>query len=106
VNLDEATIVNVPLVVNVWIVCHPLVVIVPPVEEVDTPSLPSVAYEIITTQEPPLAPVKFHCPAPQPPPPVFAVPLVGVPQVLPFHPHPFHQFPIVAPHTHQPPPPA
>jgi len=43
VNLDEATIVNVPLEVNVWIVCPPLVVIVPPVELADTQSLPSVA---------------------------------------------------------------
>ena len=38
-----ATIVNVPLVVKVCIVCPPLVVIVPPVELVDTPSLQSVA---------------------------------------------------------------
>lgn len=34
---------NVPLVVKVWIVCQPLVVIVPPVEEGDTQSLQFVA---------------------------------------------------------------
>lgn len=44
-NVDtvDATIVNVPLVVNVWIVCPPLVVIVHPVDDGSTPSLPSVA---------------------------------------------------------------
>lgn len=41
--VDGATIVKVPLVVNVWIVCPPLVVIVPPVDAVETPSLQSVA---------------------------------------------------------------
>ena len=36
------TAVNVPLLVKVWIVYEPEVVIVPPVEEVDTPVEPSV----------------------------------------------------------------
>ena len=40
---DASTAVQVPLDVNVWIVFPPEVVIVPPVESVDTPSEPSVA---------------------------------------------------------------
>ena len=51
-----ATIVKVQELVNVCMVCPPLVVIVPPVELVDTPSLPSVAYDIITTQLPHVQP--------------------------------------------------
>jgi len=47
---EDDTIVNVPLDVNVWIVCPPLVVIVPQVEVFDTQSLQFVAYDIITTQ--------------------------------------------------------
>ena len=38
-----STQVNVPEEVNVWIVFPPEVVTVPPVEDVDTPSEPSVA---------------------------------------------------------------
>ena len=71
----DATIVNVQDVKKVCIVCPPLVVIVPPVELGDTPSEPSVAYEMTTTPEPPLPPA----PDPPPPPhhhPVFAVPAV------------------------------
>ena len=64
---------NVPLVVKVWIVCHPLVVIVPPVDVGDTPSEPFVAYERITTPEPP-----FN-------------------QAIPLHPHPHPQFPVLLP---------
>ncbi len=62
------------------IVCHPLVVIVPPVELVETPSLQSVAYEIITIPEP----HAYHAAAPgrethPPPQPVFAVPALPLP---------------------------
>lgn len=42
-KVDAATIVNVPDDVNVWIVCPPEVVIVPPVELVEIQSEPSVA---------------------------------------------------------------
>lgn len=66
------TIVNIQEDVNVCIVCHPLVVIVPPVDVLDTPSDPSVAYEIITTHEPPV-PHEPDPQPPQPPQPVFAV---------------------------------
>ena len=45
---DNNTATNVPLAVKVWIVSEPSVVIVPPVESVVIPSLPSVAYRIIT----------------------------------------------------------
>lgn len=51
---------------NVCIVCHPLVVIVPPVEEGDIQSLPFVAYEIITTQLQPVHQVTYQSLAPQP----------------------------------------
>ncbi len=51
--VTASTTVKVPLDVNVWIVFPPDVVIVPPVEESETPSEPSVAYEIITIPEPP-----------------------------------------------------
>lgn len=80
--------------------------IVPPVEEGDTQSDPSVAYEIITTQLHP-AHHTFVPAAPHPPhPPVFAVP--AVPAVV-FH--PFHHQAVPAPHkskygvTLYPPPP-
>lgn len=66
---------NVPELVNVWIVCPPLVVIVHPVEVGDTPSEPFVAYDNITTPEPPFPPAPDPPPPPQPP-PVFAVPAV------------------------------
>jgi hypothetical protein len=39
----EATIVKVPELLKVWIVCPPDVVTEPPVEEVETPSDPLVA---------------------------------------------------------------
>lgn len=100
--------VNVPLDVNVWIVCPPLVVIVQPVEEVDTPSLPFVAYEITTIHDPPFPPAPDHHP-PQPPHHVFAVPAVPA-FASHTHPAPHHPVPPVpfvvnslVPH---PPPPA
>lgn len=76
---------NVPLVVNVWIVCHPLVVIVPPVEVGETQSLQSVAYEIITTQSQPLPPVALLLPPP--PQPNQLVQLFGVPDATAVPPH-------------------
>lgn len=51
---------------NVCIVCHPLVVIVPPVELVDTPSDPSVAYDMITIPLQPFHQVTYQSLAPQP----------------------------------------
>ena len=42
-DVHDATIVNVPLDVNVWIVCPPLVVFVHPVDDGETQSDPSVA---------------------------------------------------------------
>jgi hypothetical protein len=71
-----ATIVNVPLVVNVCIVCPPLVVFVPHVEDGETQSDQSVAYEIITIQSEPAHQALFHH-AHQPE-PVFAVALLPV----------------------------
>lgn len=71
---------------KVCIVCPPLVVIVPPVEEGDTPSLQSVAYEIITI---PVQPAHHTCvPAapPHPPHPLFAVPAVPAVVLHQFHP--------------------
>ena len=75
--VELATIVNVPFAVNVCIVCHPLVVIVPPVEDVETPSDPLVAYEIITIPDHQAAQVVLT--EPPPPQPEFAVPLVPAP---------------------------
>lgn len=100
-----ATIVNVPELVNVCIVCDPLVVIVPPVELVETPSDPSVAYDMITI---PLHPDHPLLPAYQPPPPqpVFAVQFCGdTPLSQPFHPPPVHpvhfvQFTVIPHHPH------
>lgn len=70
---------------NVWIVCQPLVVIVPPVEVGETQSLPFVAYEIITTQSQPLPPVALLLPPP--PQPNQFVQLFGVPDATAVPPH-------------------
>lgn len=109
----NATIVNVPEVVNVWIVCQPLVVIVPPVDVGDTPSLPSVAYDIISKPLPPLYPAAAPArDTHQPPHPVFAVPTLPFqelyaspfpPQPVPhnhlavYHPQPPHEYVTDAP---------
>lgn len=103
---------NVPPDVKVWIVCQPLVVIVHPVDEVLTPSLPSVAYEIITIPLHHAPPHKEDAPhQPHPPhPPVFAVPLdAGHPfnTVTPLPPHPVHHVHAtfhahIPPHPHPP----
>lgn len=77
----NATIVNVPEAVKVCIVCPPTVVIVPPVEVVETQSLPLVAYETITTPEPETSPVVFTD-APDPP-PVLATPFHPTPVAHP-----------------------
>ena len=84
------------------IVCHPLEVIVPPVELVETPSLPSVAYEMITIPEPPTSPVVFtDAPDHHP---VLAVPLVPTP-LTPQYPAPHHPAPPPPPVAPAPPPP-
>ena len=103
-NVDEATIVNVPLVVNVCIVYHPLVVIVPPVEVGDTQSLQSVLYAIITTQFQPLPPVALLLPPP--PQPNQLVQLFGVPDetAVPPHPVPTHCTQGLSHAPHHPPP--
>lgn len=103
---ELATIVNVPLEVNVCIVCPPLVVIVHPVEEGETQSLPFVAYEIITTPDQPANPGLPVTVFPQPPPPPQS-PLVPADQpVVPFLPAPHPPFhPAQAPLFPQPPPP-
>lgn len=90
-----ATIVKVQELVNVWIVCPPLVVIVPPVDVGETPSLPSVAYEIITTHFHPVHPIhQFQLP-PHPP-PSQSVQLEAVPLIIaPLPPQPVHPEPAV-----------
>lgn len=87
---------------NVWIVYAPLVVIVPHVDDVDTPSLPSVLYAIITTQFP-----HFHdafAPyAPQPPAPSQSVPATHA--QAPCAPLPHHHVPPLPLVTEPAPPP-
>lgn len=98
---DDATIVKVHELVNVWIVCPQIVVIVPPVEVGDTPSEPSVAYETITTPLHPTSPVVFtDAPDHHP---VLAVPLVPTP-VTPQYPAPHHPAPPAPPVTPADPP--
>lgn len=89
---------------NVWIVCPPLVVIVPPVEEVDTQSLQSVAYDIITIPLHPLHQGK-ELVEPHPPHHLFAVQFCAITVQYQFHPPQFHQA-HQATHTssHHPPP--
>lgn len=102
----DATIVNVPEVVNVCIVCPPDVVIVPPVDVLETPSEPSVAYEIITIPEPHTSQVVLTD-APEPH-PVFAVPFVPTQEMAhqyPPPPQPPQPAPPVTPAAPQPPPP-
>lgn len=72
---------NVPEVVNVWIVCPPLVVIVQPVELVETQSDQSVAYDIITTHFHQVHPVpQFQLPPHHPP--SQSVPFDAVPDII------------------------
>ena len=67
VMFTSKTTVKVPSDVKVCIVFPPDVVTVPPVEDVETPSLPSVAYAMITTPSPPF-PLVTDLPPPPPPP--------------------------------------
>lgn len=101
------TIVNVPLVVNVWIVCHPFVVIVPPVELVDIKSLQSVAYDTTTTHAHPvhhtIVAALAHHPHPHH---LFAAPAIPLPVFEASH-QPSVPVPIVPPgatEPHQPQP--
>lgn len=80
---------------NVWIVYAPDVVTVPPVDDVDTPSLPSVLYEMITTPS-----HHFHDALAQyDPPPHPHNPFVPATQApahcAQFPHHPDHQVPLV-----------
>ena len=105
--------VNVPLVVNVWMVCPPLVVIVQPVDVGETQSEPFVAYDMITIPEPQFHPFQFHPDPPPPPQPVFAVafvpahPAASPPLPPPPEPHvPFRSKYGVRLYPPPPPPPA
>lgn len=104
-DCELATIVNVPELVNVWIVCPPLVVIVPPVDAVETQSDQFVAYDIITIPLHPEYQAANHALETHPPPqPVFAVPALPFPVLYAsqFPQPPVHHNPLV---VYPPPPP-
>lgn len=87
---QDSTAVNVQLLVNVWMVWSQLVVIVHHVEVLLIQSLPSVAYDIITTQLPqahqsltvPSSVQLFPFTHPHQPQPVLAVPAVPATQAV------------------------
>jgi hypothetical protein len=108
-DADAATAVKVPLAVKVCIVCPPLVVTVHQVEDGEIPSLPSVAYESITTQLPQFPHKADHNPIELPPPhppPVQSVPFAqsDTRRLAQFpHPHSHHVQKVPA-LSHVPPP--